>query len=140
MSTLDFFSTARKIQEAHALRLGLPVRRSFSDEELAPAYANLSTAEIERGIYGIDPSDESGCPLSADEHRLLVELNAAPMRRFRVAITLPNRFEQIDMLARTSCDAAVQTIQLLFSDADECARTGFKIKVEPVSAAQKEGA
>lgn len=72
--------------------------------------------------------------LSPDEQALLDEMNASPMTLFRVTAAiggLPG--EHINIVARTSCDAAVQAVKLMFVDAaDDCITTGFKVKVEPV--------
>lgn len=128
---MSLLQTAQQIQEAFCIRRGIPVARQFSDDELTQAAA--SVAQAERELYGQEiPFNELGCPLSPVEQALLDELNRAPLIPFRVTVTLPNRIEQISALAANSCDAAVQVIQLLFSDADECATTGFKVKVEPI--------
>lgn len=43
----DFFTIARQIQEAHAVGLGIPVARQFSDSELAASHEAI--ADVERG-------------------------------------------------------------------------------------------
>lgn len=80
--------------------------------------------------------DEFPDMLGAEEQRLLDDLNARPLIPFRVTASSANHpVEQLSILARSSCDAAVQAIQLLFFDAGDCSiTTGFKIKVEPIRA------
>lgn len=102
----------QQAQEAYCVRRGLPVERTFSDDELAPAIAAIANAE---GVLyaGIDPR---------------------PLIPFRVTVSTFGRPpEQISILSRSSCDAAVQAINLLFSDADDCITHNFRLKVEAIS-------
>lgn len=87
-----------------------------------------------REIHGdIAPYHELGCPLSAEEQALLDEFSASPMLPFDVTATRNGGPpEQINIMARTSCDAAVQAMQLLFFDSDDCIPAGFKIRVVPI--------
>ncbi len=98
----------------------------------APASAGITKAE--RELYGgIAPYHELGCPLSEEEQALFDELNARPMLPFSVTATRDGSPpEQINIMARTSCDAAVQVMQLLFFDSSDCITTGFKIRVVPI--------
>lgn len=132
MST--FFDLMRKTQEAQAVRLGLPIDRKFSDDELAESMIALSDAE--RELYGLDPRDESGCPLSPPEMQKLRELEGK-MIAFRVTITLsPDRVETINVLAANAVSANVLVVDQLFGDCfDTDKMQSFKIKVEPLKRA-----
>lgn len=73
------------------------------------------------------------------------DLTLAPtaLRQFAVSIMTASAHEHICILARTSCDAAIQAVQLMYLDAVDCIATGLKIKVEPVrvmAASSKEAA
>lgn len=98
----------------------------------APDSTGITKAE--RDIYdGIAPYHELGCPLSEEEQALFDELNARPMLPFSVTATRDGHPpEHINIMARTSCDAAVQVMQLLFFDSGDCITTGFKIRVVPI--------
>lgn len=111
-----------KLTEAYNVRHGIPGVRQFSDHDLTGAAASI--ADAERELIGI---------LSPVERELLDQIVPCPMTRFRVTVTMRGRVEQIDTLAASSCDAAVQIVQLLFADSDECATTGFKVKVEAIN-------
>lgn len=111
-----------KLSEAYRVRHGIHGERQFSDNDLTGAAASI--ADAERELIGI---------LSPVERDLLDKISARPMTHFRVTVTMRGRVEQIDTLAASSCDAAVQIVQLLFADSDECATTGFKVKVEAIN-------
>lgn len=121
-----------KLSEAYRVRHGIQGERQFSDNDLTGAAANI--ADAERELYGEIANDELIGILSPAERELLDQIVPRTMTRFRVTVTMRGRVEQIDTLAASSCDAAVQIIQLLFADSDECATTGFKVKVELVRA------
>lgn len=132
MNTSPLFEMMRKHQEAQAVRLGIPVAREFSDAELEGSVELL--AEAERELYGIDPRDESGCPLSPPELQKLRELNGK-MIAFRVTITLPDRVETITVLAAHACAAIILVVEQLFGDCFDLEKPqAMKIKVEPVRA------
>lgn len=59
--------------------------------------------------------------------------NTITLIHFRVTTSLAGQPpEQINILARSSCEAANQAVRLLFLDAGDCITAGFKIKVEPI--------
>lgn len=128
---MNMMAEMQKINEAYCVQNGIPVERKFSDADLTTAAACI--ADAERELYGDLSQDERLGKLGADEQRLLDELNARPLIPFRVTASLAGHpVEQLSILARTSFDAAVQAIQLLFFDAGDCITTGFKVKVEPI--------
>ena len=107
---MNLMAEMQKINEAYCVRNALPVDRRFSDTDLTHASAGIAAAE--QALYG--------------------GINARRLIPFRVSVTMPERTEQVSIVAASSCDAAVQAIQLLFSDSDECASTGFKVRVEAI--------
>lgn len=126
MSLLDMM---RKANEAQAVRLGIPVSRQFSDNELADSMTAL--ADAEREFYGLDPRDESGCPLSPVEQHKLDELSRR-LIPFCVTVVTADRTEQINVLAAHACAANVMVVEMLFGEFDAEKPQSFKIKVEPV--------
>lgn len=134
---MNLFAEFQKINEAYCVRHDLPVERKFSDADLSEASASI--ADAERELYGDMRADERLGRLSSDEQRMLDVLNLRPLIPFRVTTSLGGQPpEQISILARTSCDAAIQAVQLLFLDAGDCITTGFKVKVEPISRQEDE--
>jgi hypothetical protein len=130
---MDFFKIAQQTQEAYCVRHGIPVERKFSDDELVDSHMHIAGAE--RELSGDMSTDERLGRLSTDEQRLLDALDTRPLIPFRVTTSLAGQpAEQISILARTSCDAAIQAVQLLFLDAGDCITTGFKVKGEPIRA------
>ena len=113
---MNLMAEMQKINEAYCVRNGLPVDRKFSDTDLIEANAGIASAEQE--LYG--------------------EINRRRLIPFRVSVTMPDRTEQVSIVAASSCDATVQAIQLLFSDSDECASTGFKVKVEAIRRSEQQ--
>lgn len=125
----NLLNLMRKTNEAQAVRLGVPVQRQFSDDELAGSMELLAEAEAE--LYGLDPRDESGGPLSAPEVAKLHELNGK-MIAYHVTVTLPDRVETINVLAAHACAAIILVVEMLFGEFDAEKPQSFKIKVEPV--------
>ena len=104
----DLFALAEKQMEAQAVRLGIPISRRYSDNELAIAMEVL--AEAEQQIYG------------------------SPLLPFRVTVTVDGKAEQINMIERDSCSAIANALELAFAD---CSKPGaFKVKVEPLHVAE----
>lgn len=136
MNTSPLFEMMRKHQEAQAVRLGLPINRHFSDDELVDSMSALAEAEHDLALemYGTDPRDESGCPLSGPEVATLHELNRK-LLSFRVTVTLPAQVEQINVLATDACMAIVKAFEIMFPDFEDDKPQAFKIKVEPVKLA-----
>lgn len=131
---MSLFDMMRKSQEAQAVRLGIPVSRQFSDDELVESIQALAEAEhdLELEMYGSDPRNE-GVPLSAPELKNLHEINGK-LIPFRVTLTLPDRTEQINILATDACNANVRVVEMIFGDFNADKPQAFKLKVEPVNA------
>lgn len=129
----NLLTLMRKTNEAQAVRLGVPVQRQFSDDELAGSMELLAEAEAE--FYGLDPRDESGGPLSAPEVTRLRELNRK-LIPFRVTVTTAAGAKQINVLATDACMANVRAAEILFPDFDCEKPMAFKIKVEPINVVQ----
>lgn len=126
MSSL--FDMMRKTNEAQAVRLGIPVSRQFSDSELIDSMQALVDAE--RELYGMNEDERLG-KLGPDEKRLLDELNRK-LIPFRVTVTLPDRTEQINILATDACHANIRVVEMIFGDFDAEKPQSFRVKVEPV--------
>ena len=129
MSSGDLFTLMRKANEAQAVRLGIPVPRQFSDDEIAESMDLLSQAE--RDLLVMSPAERLG-QLSPVEQATLNDLNAKTLIPFRVSVTLPDRFEILNVRAPDACYALMQVIETLFGDFSTPRPRGFKIKVEPV--------
>jgi hypothetical protein len=127
MSSL--FDLMRKTNEAQAVRLGIPVSRQFSDDELIDSMQAL--ADAERELYGDMSTEERLGKLSEEEQRMLNELNRR-LIPFRVTVTLPDRIEQINILATDACHANIRVVEMVFGDFDAEKPQAFKVKVEPV--------
>lgn len=127
MSTL--FDLMQKTQEAQAVRLGVPVARQFSDEELAGSMAELDAAE--RELYGMKREERLG-QLSEVEQSALNELNAGTLIAFRAIVTTDDRLEVLNVLAPDSCAATMQIMEMLFGDFEAVKPRAIKIKVEPI--------
>jgi len=125
------FETMRKTQEAHAVRLGIPVARQFSDDELAGSMAELESAE--RELFGMKPEERLG-ELSEVERAALNDLNAKTLIPFRVTVTTDDRIEVVNVLAPDACSANVQIMEMLFGDFGAIKPRAIKIKVEPIPA------
>ena len=55
----DFFTIARQIQEAHAVGLGIPVARQFSDDDLAASHEAIG--DVERGkVFSVTVATAQG--------------------------------------------------------------------------------
>jgi hypothetical protein len=130
MSSL--FDLMRKTNEAQAVRLGLPINRQYSDDELVESIQALADAEHELALeLGTMSSDEYMGKLGPDEQRLLNELNRK-LIPFRVTVTLPDRTEQINILATDACHANIRVVEMVFGDFDSEKPQSFRVKVEPV--------
>lgn len=128
MSTL--LDLMRKTTEAQAVRLGIPVVRQFSDDELASSMAELESAE--RELYGMKREERLG-ELSDVEQAALNDLNAKTLIPFRVTVTTDDRLEVVNVLAPDACSANVQIIEMLFGDFDAIKPKAIKVKVEPIN-------
>lgn len=131
MSSL--FEMMRKSQEAQAVRLGLPIDRKFSDDDLVEAIQALAEAEhdLELELYGGMSTDERMGKLGPDEQRLLNEMNRK-LIPFRVTVTTASNIETINILAAHSCAATIQVVEMLFGEFDADKPEAFKLKVEPM--------
>lgn len=126
------FDMARKHQEAQAVRLGLPIDRKFSDDELVESIRALAEAEHDLALeFGGMSTAERLCALSAEEQRQLAELTRK-LIPFRVTITLQDRTEKLNVLATDSCMATIRVFELVFGELDTEKPESFKLKVEPV--------
>ena len=128
----DFFTIAKQVQEAHAVRHGYPVNRQFSDAELAPSKSLI--AEVEAELYGQSPLGELVGQLSPEEQAILGEITAKNLIPFRVTVSIPGRApEQIGLIAEHSCDAVTKAMEIMFPDFDSEKPDGaLSIKVETV--------
>lgn len=69
------------------------------------------------------------------ECAVITDFRAGPLKPFCVTVSAVGRSaEQISILSRTSSDAAVQVMHLLFSDADDCGAANFRLRVEAIRA------
>lgn len=129
----DFFEMMRKHGEAQAVRLGLPVDRKYTDDELVESIQALAEAERDLALefYGTMSTDERLGKLGPDEQRLLDELNRK-LIPFRVTVTTAKGVEQISILAPHSCAATIRVVEMLFGEFDADKPEAFKLKVEPV--------
>lgn len=125
----DLFEMMRRSQEAQAVRLGIPVARQFSDEELAGSMAELESAE--RELFGMKREERLG-QLSEVEQSALNELNAGTLIAFRAIVTTDDRLEVLNVLAPDSCAATMQIMEILFGDFEAVKPRAIKIKVEPI--------
>lgn len=69
------------------------------------------------------------------ECAVAANFRAGALKPFRVTVSVVGQpAEQISILSRTSSDAAVQVMHLLFSDADDCIATtsNFRLMVEEI--------
>lgn len=129
---MSLFDMMRKSQEAQAVRLGLPIDRKYTDDDLVESIQALNEAEhdLELELYGMTDDERLG-KLGPDEQRLLDELNRK-LIPFRVTITLPDRVETINILAPDAVAANLRAAELLFGEFDTDKPKAFKLKVEPV--------
>lgn len=111
----ELLTLMRKTNEAQAVRLGVPVQRQFSDDELAGSMELLAEAEAE--LYGLDPRNRKLIP-------------------FRVTVTTAAGAKQINVLATDACMANVRAAEIMFPDFGCEKPMAFKIKVEPVNVVQ----
>lgn len=125
---MSLFDLMRKTNEAQAVRLGIPVSRQFSDDELTDSMQAM--ADAERKLYGMTEDERLG-KLGEEEQRMLNELNRR-LIPFRVTVTLPDRTEQINILATDACHANIRVVEMVFGDFDAEKPQAFKVKVEPV--------
>jgi hypothetical protein len=129
---MSFFDLMRKTQEAQAVRLGLPINRQYSDDELVESIQALNEAEHELSLeLGTMSTDERLGKLGPDEQRLLNELNRK-LIPFRVTVTTASNIETINILAAHSCAATIQVVEMLFGEFDADKPEAFKLKVEPM--------
>lgn len=126
----QLYTLMLKAQEAQAVRLGIEIPRQFTDAELAESTALLEQAE--RELYGADPRDESGCPLSAAELTKLRDLDRKVIP-FLVTVTTAEGATQINVLATDACMASTRAAEIMFPDFDCEKPMAFKIKVEPIN-------
>lgn len=133
MNTGTLFQMMRKTQEAQAVRLGLPINRQYSDDELVESIQALQEAEHDLALeLGVMSTDERLGKLGADEQALLDELNGKNLIPFRVTVTTASQIETINILAPNSCAATVQVVEMMFGEFDADKPEAFKLKVEPV--------
>lgn len=127
----DFFEMMRKHGEAQAVRLGLPVDRKYTDDELVESIQALAEAEhdLELEMYGSDPRMESGCALSPPELKLLREMDRR-LIPFIVTVETAEKAETINILAPDSITANIRVVEMLF-DFDAEKPQAFKISVAP---------
>lgn len=132
MSLMDFM---KKTQEAQAVRLGIPVARKYSDDALAESMQALTEAErdISRELYGGMSADERLGKLGPEERSLLEELTGKNLTAFRVAITVDERTELINVLATDACAATVQAYEIAFGGFYEEKPRSIKVRVEPAA-------
>ena len=90
----------------------------------------MTRGATEAEFYGLDPRDESGCPLSAPELALLREFDSK-LIPFRVTVTTAAGVENINILATDACMANMRALEILFPDFDGEIPVALKIKVEP---------
>lgn len=107
---MTLLKTAQQLQEAQALRLGIPVHRKFSNEDLAESFVCLEEAE-------------------RDLHRAL---SAGKLIPFRVTVTTASNIETINILAPDACAANIRAVEMLFGEFDADKPDAFKLKVEPM--------
>jgi hypothetical protein len=126
------FDLLRKSNEAQAVRLGLPVDRQFSDDELVESIRALEEAEHDLALeFGTMSRDERLGKLSPDEQRLLNEMDSK-MLPFSVTVSTAAWIERINILAPDACAANIRAVEMMFGEFDTDKPQAFRIKVEPV--------